>query len=124
MIKQLDSHRRSDPCPFLIIGECAIHPMRPMACRQFNVFQKPCSEGEDPYYTRPEDLLPPVKKHVDQAFLLMLPFHGVEKESERIRAVESGAMHRLVKNLPECNWKILAKRMQDCDLKTAGAESA
>ena len=117
LIRQLYSHHRNDPCPFLINGECSIHLMRPMACRQFNVFQKLCSEGEDPYYTRPEDLLPPVKRHVDQAFFIMLPFHGVEKESERIRAVESGAMHRFVKNMPECNWKMLAERMQDFDLK-------
>lgn len=117
LIRQLYSHHRNDPCPFLINGECSIHLMRPMACRQFNVFQKLCSEGEDPYYTRPEDLLPPVKRHVDQAFFIMLPFHGVEKESERIRAVESGAMHRFVKNMPECNWKMLAQRMQDFDLK-------
>ena len=97
-------------------------PYEAQACRQFNVFQRPCSEGEDPYYSRPEDLLPPVKRHVDQAFFIMLPFHGVEKESERIKAVESGAMHRFVKNMPECNWKMLAERMQDFDLKSSAVK--
>lgn len=112
LIGQLSSHKRSQPCPFLLSGACMIHPIRPMACRQFNVFQTPCEEGEDPYYARPGDLLKPVNKHVDQAFLVMLPFHGVEKASDRIKAVESGVMHRLVKNLPACNWKILAERMK------------
>ena len=123
LIRQLYSHSRNDPCPFLVNGECSIHLMRPMACRQFNVFKRSCAEGEDPYYARPEDLMPPVKKHVDQAFFIMLAFHGVEKESERIKAVESGAMHRFVKNLQDCNWKMLAERMQDFDLKKAEAKS-
>lgn len=110
--KQLKEYVRSDQCPFLIKGACPIHIMRPMACRQFTVFGKQCEEGEDPYYTRHDDVLPPVKKYVDQAFFIMLPFHGVEKDTEKIKAVESGALNRMVKVLQECNWKILAERME------------
>ncbi len=100
------------PCPFLINGKCSIHPVRPMACRQFNVFNKACDEGEDPFYTRPEDLLPPVKKYIDQAFFIMLPFHGIKKDSDRIKAIESRLMHKMVKNLKECNWRLLIERME------------
>ena len=46
-------------CPFLIDGSCSIHPVRPLGCRQFNVFDKPCASGEDPYYTRRDDVLVP-----------------------------------------------------------------
>jgi hypothetical protein len=54
LIKQLDNHSAGNPCPFLITGECAIYPLRPMACRQFTLFGLPCAEGEDPYfYTTP-----------------------------------------------------------------------
>lgn len=113
--RQLRFHNKNDPCPFLLEGVCAIHPMRPMACRQFNVFGRACSKGEDPYYTRREDVLPPVKKYVDQAFYLMLPFHGVEKESERIKVVESGAIHGTVRVLQTCNWKSLAEKMHHFD---------
>ncbi len=91
--------------------------MRPMACRQFNVFRKPCEEGEDPYYTRREDVMDPVKKYVDQAFFIMLPFHGVEKDSERIRIVETGAFHKTVKELHACNWRNLAEKMDRFDRK-------
>jgi Fe-S-cluster containining protein len=113
--KQLESHKKDDPCPFLMEGACSVHPVRPMACRQFNVFGKPCEEGEDLYYTRREDVLSPVKKYVDQAFFIMLPFYGVEKESERIKIVETGAFHKMVKELNACNWKSLAEKMDRFD---------
>lgn len=88
-----------------------------MACRQFNVFGSPCGEGEDPYYSRREDVMAPVKKHVDQAFFVMPPFYGVDKESERIKIIETGAFHRMVKELHACNWKELAERMERLDRK-------
>jgi Fe-S-cluster containining protein len=115
LMKQLGNHSAGNPCPFLITSECAIYPLRPMACRQFTLFGSPCSEGEDPYFTRRHDLLVPVKKHLEQAFFLMLSFHGVEKQTDRIRAVEEGVLHKLVKNLQTRNWEILARRMMKID---------
>ncbi|MBI5057558.1 MAG: YkgJ family cysteine cluster protein [Nitrospirae bacterium] len=115
LMRQLESHKKDDPCPFLVEGICSVHPVRPMACRQFNVFNKPCEESEDPFYTRREDVLDPVKKYVDQAFFIMLPFYGVEKESERIKVIETGAFHKMVKELHACNWKSLAEKMQHFD---------
>ncbi len=115
--KQLESYRKDDICPFLIEGICSVHPLRPMACRQFNVFGKPCEEGEDPFYTRREDVLNPVKTYVDQAFFIMLPFYGIEKELERIKIVETGAFHRMAKELHTFNWKSLADKMHDFDIK-------
>jgi Fe-S-cluster containining protein len=32
---------RQIPCPFLIDGSCAIHPVRPCACREYNVTSDP-----------------------------------------------------------------------------------
>ena len=109
--KQLNDFTRSAPCPFLIEGACSIHPLRPMACRQFNVFGEPCGPDEDPYYTRREDVMDPVKKYVDQAFFIMLPCHGVEKESERIKIIETGDIHRMVRELQACKWKELASKL-------------
>ncbi len=117
LMKHLEQSEAGGPCPFLIEGACSIHPVRPMACRQFNVFGNPCGEGEDPYYTRRGDVLSPVKKHVDQAFFVMLPFYGVEKESDRIRIIETGAFHKMVKELHYCNWKSLARKMRELDEK-------
>ena len=112
---QLRSYKNNDPCPFLFKGSCLVHPMRPIACRQFIVFGNPCAENEDPYYTRLKDVLPPVKKHVDQAFFLMLPFYGVNDELERRKIIQSGSVHRLVKLMQTCNWKTLVDRMDDFD---------
>jgi Fe-S-cluster containining protein len=117
--KQLKYHKENDPCPFLVDGVCSVHPMRPIACRQFNVFGKQCAEGEDPYYTRREDVLTPIKKYTDQAFFIMLPFYGVEKESERWKIIERGAVHQMVKLIQTCNWKSLAGKMEDFDRKTS-----
>jgi Fe-S-cluster containining protein len=117
--KQLKYHKENDPCPFLVDGVCSVHPMRPIACRQFNVFGKQCAEGEDPYYTRREDVLTPIKKYTDQAFFIMLPFYGVEKESERWKIIERGAVHQMVKLIQTCNWKSLTGKMDDFDRKTS-----
>jgi Fe-S-cluster containining protein len=117
LMKQLEQSGEGGPCPLLLDGACSIHFVRPLACRQFNVFGKPCGEGEDPYYTRRGDVLSFVKKHVDQAFFIMLPFYGVEKESERVKVIETGAFHKMVKELHSCNWKSLARKMRELDEK-------
>ena len=110
---QLSQFSRDRACPFLINGTCSVHPIRPMACRQFNVFVTPCEIGEDPFHTRRHEVMDPVKKHVDQAFFIMLPYHGIEKESDRIKFIEAGEMHTMVRELHGCNWKALAERMGD-----------
>ena len=117
---QLRSYKKDDTCPFLLNGICLVHPMRPIACRQFIVFGEPCAENEDPYYTRLEDVLPPVKRYVDQAFFIMLPFYGVKDESERRRIIQSGAVHKLVKLIQTCNWKSLSDRMDEFDRNRSG----
>jgi Fe-S-cluster containining protein len=111
----LEEYKENDACPFLIAGSCSVHPMRPVACRQFMVFEKPCAEGEDPYYTRREDVLTPIRKFTDNAFFTMLPFYGVEDESERRKIIDKGAVHQVVKLLQRCNWKSLAEKMMEFD---------
>ncbi len=111
----LRNYQEKEPCPFLVNGGCSVHPVRPVACRQFNVFGTPCAEGEDPYYTRREDVLSPIKKYTDRAFFIMLPFYGVQDERERWRIIESGAVHQVVKVMQTCNWKSLADKMEEFD---------
>jgi Fe-S-cluster containining protein len=110
---QLRAYKENDPCPFLVNGVCSVHPMRPVSCRQFNVFDTPCAEGEDPYYTRRTEVLTPIRKYTDRAFFLMLPFYGVEDEKDRWKIIETGAVHHVVKLLQACNWKSLANKMEE-----------
>jgi hypothetical protein len=100
---------------------CAIHPMRPMACRQFNVFDRVCAEGEDAYYTRRADVLTPIKRFSDDAFYTMLPFYGIRKNSERRRAVREGRLHALARVLRELNWASVADKMDEFDRARSGA---
>ena len=112
--EQLSVHSKG-PCPFLINGSCSIHTMRPIACRQFNVFNRPCKEGEDPYYTRRDDVLTPIQGYADRAFFTMLPFYGVTDGAEKKRAIKDNLIHTQVRILQTCNWKELGKRMGDFD---------
>ena len=47
---QLRTLETLNSCPFLIDNACSIHPVRPRACRSFNVFNKQCEEREDAYH--------------------------------------------------------------------------
>ena len=89
--KQLKEHNKDNLCPFLLNDICSVHPMRPIACRQFNVFGKSCEEGEDAYYTRREDVMPAV-------------------------FVESSSNPEIVR-LQDCHWSSLSEKMADFDKK-------
>ncbi len=108
---QLLQHRDLGACPFLVDAACAIHPLRPMACRQFNVFVTVCADGEDAFHTRRGDVLNPDAKRKDEALREMLRHHNVKEGCERRRLVESGEVHRLAQSLREMRWETLAARM-------------
>jgi Fe-S-cluster containining protein len=96
-------------CPFLIDNSCAIHPVRPIGCRQFNVFTAPCAVGEDPYYTRREDVLQPDPDYLDRAFAAVLPFYNLKKEGDvqaSIRTIRAQIM-----SLLSFDWSKLAALM-------------
>ena len=108
---QLARFKKGSPCPFLMEGACSIHPMRPLACRHFNVFNRPCRPGEDPFYTRRHDVLTPDEKFKARAISAMLPFHGIRERAKRKLAARSGFLDRQVQNLHEIDWNNLALRM-------------
>lgn len=108
---QLSNLQQIDSCPFLIEGACSIHPMRPAACRQFNVLDTPCAIGEDAYHTRKQDVMMPIQHFIDNAFDTMLPFYGVKKKVERRKAIKQGKLHALAKVMRDCNWETLPEKM-------------
>jgi len=113
--EQLRNHKTQAGCPFLVNEVCSIHELRPMACRQFNVFDTACSEGEDAWHTRRQDVMTPLKQYTDQAFDVMLPFYGIEKKSERRKAIKEGTIHGIARVLKDCNWTSLAEKMAQHD---------
>ena len=109
--QQLEHHAEHAACPFLVDEACAIHPLRPMACRHFNVFSRQCTPGEDAFHTRREDVLTPNKNLKDKALRRMLRHHDIKSDTERRRQVESGEVHSLAQSLREMRWETLAARM-------------
>lgn len=109
--RQLGDHSSGSPCPFLVDGSCAVHPVRPIACRQYNVFTAPCAPGEDPYYTRRGDVLVPLPDYTDRAFASVLKFYELEKEREVAKAVK--LIRAQIMNLQEYDWKKLVKIMEE-----------
>ena len=102
---RLDQHDAGSACPFLIDNSCSIHPVRPIGCRQFNVFRKPCEEGEDPYFTRRDDVLVPLPDYIDRAFAAVLPFYNIKNGSDPATAVR--LVRSQIMNLQTYDWKKL-----------------
>jgi len=111
LVNHLRNTSKLKSCPFLIDQSCSIHPVRPLACRHFNVFDTVCAEGEDAFYTRREDVLTPLKKFQNDALSAMLPFHGYKKKAQRKEALKSGYIHTQAQVLQDIDWSNLANRI-------------
>jgi Fe-S-cluster containining protein len=98
-------------CPFLVDAACAVHPVRPIACRLFTVFGERCAEGEDPFHARRADLLAPPPGLLANAYRVMLPFHGVTDPADQQAWLERDLVRSLVVNLPTCDWRTLVRVM-------------
>ncbi len=109
--EQLARHVRGGPCPFLVDDACAVHPVRPTACRLFTVFGRACAEGEDPYHARRADLLTPPPALLARAWREMLPFHGVTDRKDQEQWLERRLVDSLAVNLPGCDWRTLVRVM-------------
>ena len=83
--RQISGHTSGSPCPFLVNSACAVHPVRPVSFRQFNVFTAP-APGEDPYYTRRDDVLVPLPEYTDRAFAAVVTFYELEREGNVAKA--------------------------------------
>jgi len=99
---RLTAHTADSPCPFLIEGACSIHPLRPVGCRQFNVFTTPCRPGEDPYYARRDDVLVPIADYTDRAFAATLPFYNMKREGDLSQALK--LIRSRIMNIQTFDW--------------------
>jgi Fe-S-cluster containining protein len=99
-------------CPFLVERICAVHAVRPMACRLFTVFGRPCAEGEDPFHVRRAEMLAPPPGLLERAYRVMLPFHDVTDPKDQETWLERGLIGTLAVNLPTRDWRSLARLMK------------
>ncbi|MDH4161331.1 MAG: YkgJ family cysteine cluster protein [Nitrospirota bacterium] len=107
VLRRCSDHRRNDPCPFLVDRACSVHAVRPIACRQYNVFAAACAPGEDPYYSRRDDVLVPIPDYTDRAFAAVRSFYELEKEKDVAKAVKR--IKERIMNLQEQDWSELGK---------------
>ncbi len=107
---RLAAHTADSPCPFLIDASCSIHPFRPIGCRQFNVFTTPCAPGEDPYYTRRDDVLVPIADYTDRAFAALLPFYNMKREGDLVQAIK--LIRAQILNIQTFNWGKLVAMLE------------
>jgi len=114
---RLASHSAGAECPFLMQGSCSIHPVRPLGCRQFNVFTKPCEQGEDPYYSRREDVLVPLSDYTDRVFNAVLPFYNLKKDADP--AASARLIRAQIMNLQTYDWKRLVEAMDKAAANSA-----
>jgi Fe-S-cluster containining protein len=113
---RLAAHTADSPCPFLIDGSCSIHPLRPIGCRQFNVFTTPCAPGEDPYYTRRDDVLVPLAEYTDRAFAGVVPFYTMRGEGDLSQAIK--LIRARIMNLKTFNWSTLVVMIEKISSRT------
>jgi uncharacterized protein len=114
----LTVHTAESPCPFLINGSCSIHPLRPIGCRQFNVFTSPCAPGEDPYYTRRDDVLVPIADYTDRAFAAVLPFYNMKREGDLSQALK--LIRSQIMNLQTFDWRRLVAVIEQTASRRSG----
>jgi Fe-S-cluster containining protein len=114
----LTVHTAESPCPFLINGSCSIHPLRPIGCRQFNVFTSPCAPGEDPYYTRRDDVLVPIADYTDRAFAAVLPFYNMKREGDLSQALK--LIRSQIMNLQTFEWRRLVAVIEQTASRRSG----
>jgi Fe-S-cluster containining protein len=111
-------HTADSPCPFLISGSCSIHPLRPIGCRQFNVFTSPCAPGEDPYYTRRDDVLVPIADYTDRAFSAVLSFYNMKREGDLSQALK--LIRSQIMNLQTFDWGKLVAVIEQTGSRRSG----
>jgi uncharacterized protein len=113
VLDQCSRHAKGSPCPFLVDHTCAVHAVRPVACRQYNVFTTQCAPGEDPYYTRRADVLVPIADYTDRAFAAIAAFYGMALERDREKVVRQ--IRSKIMNLQENDWKELVRIIEAGD---------
>lgn len=114
ILRQRISHgMENGACLFLMDYACSIYPMRPVSCRQFNVFGSPCKDGEDPYYSRPGDVLMPLNGYIDRAFGKVLPLYNIKTGSDMERSVR--LVRAQLMNLRTFDWRKLVAVMDKAE---------
>lgn len=96
-------------CPFVIDNICAVYPLRPIACRQFFVLNKPCVRGENPWYKRREDIYGALNDDISWMIATKyFPLFGLHDEEVQLKAFQRGLLLENDMPLSSYPWLRLA----------------
>ena len=116
-------HVRPGRCPFLLGAVCPVYPLRPMACREFVVFGRRCSAGEQPCLTRPHDQLPLPAAAQREAFSLLAPHYAARAVMEGHGAEDRRVVLGDTRLLQEEDWSGFCAALA-CKISVDRAEGA
>ena len=93
-------------CPFLLDGQCSVRPLRPLACRSFFVFGKPCEVGERLFELRPNDVFDRSEALFERVAMRLLDDASFELRGEQDKhaAYHGGAFYRRALNMQQVDW--------------------
>jgi hypothetical protein len=112
---QLRKHRGSAACPFLVDGECAVYPARPLTCRHLYVLNKACTPSEHIEKSRPQDVLTVGHSGGHDAATVLLQAMTGKSEAECRNAMKRGAFAAASSLMHEMSLERLADVMDHFD---------
>lgn len=107
MLDVLDKYSGDRTCPMLQDGACAVYPVRPVACRQFVVYDRPCESREDVIETRPEHVLKMDDAVIRNVYRAMLPFYEIESPEEQDAALDDKYWLKQSSLMHQVDWPSL-----------------
>jgi Fe-S-cluster containining protein len=115
--EQLKMFNEIEHCPFLVNKVCAIYPVRPIACRVFFVYTRPCLPDEDLLSSRLSDILPPNREISKKSALVLFPLFEITELDEQIEAFENGLLLELSRPMHEIDWSAMSEGIAIFDLR-------
>lgn len=105
-------HDEESECPFLIEDSCIVYPLRPIACRQFFVLNRPCFQGENPWLKRREDIYCALNHDISWLIATRyFPLFGITDEIEQRKAFEEGFLTENDRPLASYAWAAVSEKI-------------
>jgi len=102
-------------CPFLLDGQCSVRPLRPITCRTFFVFGKPCRVGERLFQIRPGDIFDRSDALDERVAMRLLDDEslGLRDEQAKLAAYRTSMMYMSALDLQQVDWVATIDALRD-----------
>lgn len=106
-------HEEESECPFLINNFCIVYPLRPIACRQFFILNHRCSEGENPWLIRKDDIYCALNQEISWMIATrFFPLFGLKNAEEQRKAYEEGFLFENDRPLNSYPWAAISEKIK------------